>query len=331
MNKLEKMIKSSIGKLTLLSIISALIIIAGVVMLAVFGFSTSATNDDVNTLTVRVNKFAYDNNIEEIVDICDDVFAEKGISEKYVIKGGMSGDESELVYVFDVETDLTGAVGALSEKFDQATAADGTNALAGANVSVMAHTEKNLDKLSTNALVRTVIAGVAFAVLALVYVAIRHNFTSGLTMFVTMCVSFALTFALILVTRLPITSSFVYVLVFNLLFTAIATMLTLNKVRQLQKSEEKLEAKELISSALQVKPVLSFAAMAVVALVLIGAIATYAVRMFAIISLLGVVAGVFAALFFAPSFYLPVKNSADMKDAQRARYDYKKGVKDKEN
>ena len=69
---------------------------------------------------------------------------------------------------------------------------------------------------------------------------------------------------------------------------------------------------------------LTFAAATVVALVLLGAIATIAVRWTAAIALLSVVAGVFASLFVAPTMYLIVKKFADSKDAQRARYDYKK-------
>lgn len=326
MNKLEKIIKSTIGKLTLLSVISAVIVAAGVVVLALFGYSTEATNDDVKTLTVRVNQYAYSEYVDDIKDISDDVFAEAGVDYEYVMNGEMSGDESELVYVFDVKTDLSKAVELLSAKFDEVTdPANAESNLAGSSVNVTSHSERNPDKLPRNTLIRTVVAGAAFAVLAFIYVAIRHKFTSGVTLFMTMGVSAALTCALILVTRLPITGSLVYVLFFNLFFTAIATMFTLNRVRELQKANEEIEAEELISEGLAIKPVLVFTVMTAVALVLIGAIATHAVRMFAIISLIGLVAGVFSSLFFAPAFYLPIKKSVDEKAAQRARYDYKKG------
>ena len=330
MNKLEKFIKSTMNKLTLLSVVSAIIVVLGVVVLALFGYSTDTTNDDVKTLTVRVNTFAFDHNYEQIVDVCDDVFDEVDVDFEYVQKGEMSGDEKEIVYVFDKKTDLAKAKETLTNKFSELTKVDAESELAGASVRLTTHSERNPDKLPGYTLVRTIIAGAAFALLASAYVAIRHKLTSGATLFVTMGVGAALTCALILITRLPITGSLVYVLFFNLFFTAIATMFTLNKVRELQKSNEEMNAQELISEGLAIKPVLVFAVMVAVALVLVGVIATHAVRMFALISLIGLVAGVFSALFFAPAFYLPIKSSVDAKAAQRARYDYKKGSK-KEN
>ena len=287
-------------------------------------FNKSVVLDDVKTLTVSMNQHAYLTELDTVEDACEEIFADLEVS--YQMKGEMTGDESELVYVFDVKTDLSKAVELLSAKFDEVTdPANAESDLAGSSVNVTSHSERNPDKLPRNTLIRTVVAGAAFAVLGLIYVAIRHKFTSGVTLFMTMGVSAALTCALILVTRLPITGSLVYVLFFNLFFTAIATMFTLNRVRELQKANEEIEAEALISEGLAIKPVLVFTGMTAVALVLVGAIATHAVRMFAIISLIGLVAGVFSSLFFAPAFYLPIKKSADAKAAQRARYDYKKG------
>ena len=163
-----------------------------------------------------------------------------------------------------------------------------------------------------------------FAVLACVYVTIRYHYTSGLTLFVSLSVSAALTSALVLITRMPITANLLYTLFFNILFTAVCTMFTLNKVRKAQKEDKKIDAETLVDSNLAVWQVLSFAAACVIALVFVGAIATSAVRWFAAISLLSVVAGVFASLFFAPALYLIVKKYADEKAAERARYDYKR-------
>ncbi len=331
MNKLEKFVKSTLGKINILSIVCAAIVVIGIVVLAVFGYSTDTTNDDVNTLTVKVNQYAYSQNLDEIEEICEELFADLAIDYEYVLNGEMSGDESEIVYVFKTNVSLKEASEKLTTAFNAATANDSGNALAGAIIDVTTNREVVPDKLPFNSLLRTVIAGVAFGVLACLYVTVRQKFTNGLTLIASMTVSAALTCALVLITRLPITASLVYVLFFNLLFTAIATMFTLNKVNAAQKENGEIEAEELISSNLAVRSVLTFACTVAVALVLVGAIATNLVRMFAIISLMSLVVGVFSSLFFAPAFYLPVKRYADKKAAQRARYDYKKGVKENKN
>ncbi len=322
MNKIEKIVKSTVGKINILSIVCAAIVIVGVVVMAVFGFNKDAVNDDVNTLTVKVNQYAYSEYADEIEDICNDVFDELDLSYEYDMKGEMSGDESEIVYVFDKDVELKDAVVKLDKAFDT------IRTEKGATVSVTNNSEYALDKLPEKALLRTVIAGAAFGVLACLYVTVRQKFTNGLTLLASMFVGAALTSALVLITRLPLTSSLLYVLFFNLLFTAIATMFTLNKVNASQKENSNVEAQELISNNIATKQVLLFSAATAVALVVIGAIATSVIRNFALVSLVSLVAGVFSALFFAPAFYLPVKRYVDKKAAQRSRYDYKKGVKE---
>lgn len=330
MNKLEKIIKSTIGKINILSIVSGAIVLLGVVFLLVFGYSTDTTYADVKTLTVRVNQYAYTEYIDTIEDVCESEFDKLDLQYEYDMKGEMSGDESELVYVFNKKVSdetLAKAVENLNATFDADTKADSGKELAGASVSVTSHNELAPDGLPQKTLLRTVLAGALFGVLACLYVTVRQKFTNGLTLFVSMGVSAGLTCALALITRLPITASITYALFFNLLFTAVATTLTLNKVNAKQKEVEGIEAEELISSSLAIREVLLLSAGLLVALVLIGAIATSVVRAFAVVALLGLVAGVFSALFFAPAFYLPIKRYVDKKAAQRARYDYKKGVK----
>jgi preprotein translocase subunit SecF len=243
------------------------------------------------------------------------------------MKGEMLGDESEIVYVFKKDVKFTkDNLNDLQTKYDALTATEESNEspLAGSSVKVLANAEKSLDRLPEIGLLRTVISAAAFAVLACLYLAIRHHYASGATLFVALGVGAALTSALVLITRMPITGNLLYVLFFNLLFTAICTMFTLNNVRKAQKEDKKIDAETLVKSSVAVWQVLTFAAATTVALVLLGAIATSAVRWFAAIALLSVVAGVFASLLVAPACYLVVKKFADAKDAQRARYDYKK-------
>ncbi|MBR2341183.1 MAG: hypothetical protein IKA72_02075 [Clostridia bacterium] len=325
MTKIEKFVKACISKFKLLSIATAVIVVAGLVCMFVFGYSTNATNYDMTTLSVKMNKYAYSQYLDEIEGVANDFFSENNLKYEYDMNAEMHGDESEIVYVFDKGVVFTDAMLAnLQATFDALTATDSNHALAGSVINVDVNTEVALDRLPANGLLRTVIAGAAFAVLACLYVTIRHHYTSGLTMFVSLGVGAALTSALVLLTRMPITGNLLYTLFFNLLFTAICTMFTLNKVRAAQKGDKNVDAETLIKSSLAVGQVLTFAVACVVALVLVGAIATSAVRWFAAISLLSVVAGVFASLFFAPALYLIVKKLADEKDAQRARYDYKR-------
>lgn len=325
MSKIEKFVKACVSKFNILAIFTALMIAAGVVCMVLFGASVNATNDDVNTLTIKVNKFAYSQHVDAIEEVAENFFDTNDIEYEYNVSAEMYGDESELVYVFDNGVSVTSAmVDTLQSSFDALTATDSGNVLAGAAIKVVTNSEKSLAKLSTNGIIRAAIAATVFAVVACLYVAIRHHYTSGLTLFVSIVVSVLFTSALVFITRMPITDNWLFVWFFNVLFTAACTMFTLNKVRAAQKEDKKVDAETLVKSNLAVGQVLGFALASVVALIFVGAIATSSVRWFAAVSLLSVVAGVFASLFFAPALYFLLKKSADAKDAQRARYDYKK-------
>ena len=82
-------------------------------------------------------------------------------------------------------------------------------------------------------------------------------------------------------------------------------------------------AEDAIVSSLPAKGILLFCLVAAVVLVIVGAIATAAVRWFAIASLIGVAAALYSVLLFLPSLYLPLKKASDKRAAARARYDYK--------
>ena len=292
MNKIEKLVKACFSKLKVLSIVTAAIVALGLVFLFIFGYPANTTHDDMKTVTVKVNQYAYTQHLDAIEDVAENFFKEKGLKYEYDMSSEMYGDESEVVYVFDKDTDVSKTVVAeLQAKFNDLTANDSEHVLAGSFINVSSNSERALDRLPGGALLRTVIAAGVFAILACVYVALRHHYTSGLTLFVSLAVSAALTCALVLITRMPITGNLLYTLFFNLLFTAVCVMFTLNKVRKAQKEDKKLDAETLMDSNVATKQVLSFAIANAVALVLVGAIATSAVRWSAAISLLSVVSG----------------------------------------
>ena len=204
MNKIEKLVKACFSKLKVLSIVTAAIVALGLVFLFIFGYPANTTHDDMKTVTVKVNQYAYTQHLDAIEDVAENFFKEKGLKYEYDMSSEMYGDESEVVYVFDKDTDVSKTVVAeLQAKFNDLTANDSEHVLAGSFINVSSNSERALDRLPGGALLRTVIAAGVFAILACVYVALRHHYTSGLTLFVSLAVSAALTCALVLITRMP--------------------------------------------------------------------------------------------------------------------------------
>ena len=318
--KLQKLI----AKPLVLAIISAVIVIAGLLVAAFAGFNLPATADVSKALTVEMDSFIYKPKIEDVENACEKAFSEKGVSYNYERKGESSGYKMEIVYFCDVDATLT----------EVATAIEASLAtIEGADFSVRVATVSPTDGISGKALFRMTIAGAVFAVLACAYVALRHKLAAGLTLFASMAFGAGLTCALLALTRIPVgTSTIAYAAFFAMLVTAVASTFTVLKASKTAKTEEgkTLPADELVASSLATKTILIFVASLAVALILVGAIATANVRWIAIASLVALVCAGVSALLLTPAFYIPLKKQADKKAAERARYDYKKTKKDVE-
>ena len=329
MSKLTK----TVGKWKLWTVVSAIIVAAGIIVAAIFGFNADYTASDVKTMTVKLDSYVSvsDVKMEKVKDICESALEKAGLKDAYTMDGETSGG-GELVYVFSAKTDdkkLAEVKTAVESALETATADSGE--LAGAILYVTANSERAAATLAAGYLWRAALAGAVVLLAEFIYIAIRYKLNMGAAAAISSLTGTLLTVALVALVRLPVTASLAYAGAFALLYTTVTSMLALNKMRENFKTDEYKEksADEAIVSSLPVKTILAFAAVSAVALVLVGAIAVASVRWFAIASLIGVLAGTFASLIFMPAIYLPLKKLSDKRAAERARYDYKKSGKDK--
>ena len=319
MNKLFK-------KGTLWSVIIAIILVAACALGIVFGgFNADASMKDANTITVTVNKFAYDTQLEEIQEVCDETFADLDVIK--VVKGEMQAD-GELVYVFDAETDLTAVKETLRDKFDAKTA-DGAE-WNGTFITVSSGSEKVAVVLAKNYVLRGVIAGVVFAALAFAYVSLRYNVRVGAVSGITTLVSMALTTAIILLTRIPVMASVAYVIAVAGLLTTVTTMLTFAKIRANENLGE--AAEDAIGNNIACKEIGLFTLLGVVAFVLIGGASAIfggltAIVWFAVAAVVAFLVAAFMGVVYAPALYLPFKKAVDKKNEGRTKSDYVGAVK----
>lgn len=320
MNK--KFTNKVIGKPLLLALLSLILIVAGIVVSACCGFNKAATTDDAKVLSVNVENIIYEQNRDKVEELCEKVFEKLDVDYNYVQYGEMQGGNQEIVYVFDKDVKLDNAVTAIQASLKVAYPDNFSYA--------MVHTEEVQASLPTNYIVWSAVASAIAAVLAFIYVSARHSLASGLSMFVAMVFGFGLTFAAFALTRIPVTTSFTYLMPFATFVTAIMAMCTFSKIKELAKTEKgkELSAKELTEESVATKEILTFAIIVAVALVLVGAIATYTMRMNAITAIIALLFSTFAGWLVAPALYVPLKAKADKRAANRARYDYKKDKKE---
>ncbi len=330
---MSKQVKT-VGKFRLWALISALVILAGIVLGIFLGFNADPTVSDVKTLTIEVDSVVSISDVktEKVKEIAERELDKAGLKDIYTLHGKLSGNsESELIYVFSAEADeekVTKAKAGVETALNEAKSQEG-NELYGAFFYVMAGSEKASAVLSAGYIWRGILAAAAILLFEFVYVAIRYKLNMGVTAAATSFVSILLTLALIVLFRIPVTGSVIYVAAFALLYSALLSMIIFNRMRENFKTDEykDMPAQEAIATSVPVKVILAFAIVGAAALILVGAIAAANVRWFALAALTALVSGTYAALLFLPAMYLPLKKISDKKAAERARYDYKKPEK----
>lgn len=306
----NKMVKRCAG---LVALVTCILVIAAAVVGTIFGvkgigvFNRSAVLDDVKTLTVSMNQHVYTNNLDKVEDACENVFGSLNVT--YEIKGEMSGDESEIIYVFDKAANLETVEKELENKFEAMTGDQGE--LKGSFITVAANDEKAVEYLAKNYVLRGVIAGVVLIAAVYVYAAIRFGIGKGVSVAFGTLYGTLLTVALVLLTRIPVTASISYVFAAAALMSAVTSVFTMNKIA----ASEKSESCNVCGCAC--KEILPICAFVCVGLILIGAIA-WGVKWFALSAIIAVIASAVAGIMGVPFLYAPIKAAADKKPEKDA-------------
>lgn len=317
---MSKILGKTVKKVTILSIVLAVILAAATLIGILFGFNNSIAMEDSKSVTVSINQYAYNTMLDDVKDDCSAAF--KGLDIEYVMQGEMSGDESEIVYVFDkkVKAEKIGAAYvALKTVFAEKTAAGG--AWEGTFISVTYGNEELATAIADEYVVRGVIASVVLLVFAFVYVSIRYKLNVGALTALCTLLGMLLTTAIIVLTRIPVTLSVTYVLIGAALLSAVTSMMTFNKIRANKKNnEEGASAEETVTAGIAVNEILLLTACFGIALLVVGIVATAAIRWFALSALVAVLVSAFIGLMYAPALYLPIKKAADKKPARPGAY-----------
>ncbi len=307
MSKLTNCVKKG----TLWSVIVVIVIAVGLVLGALCGFNTNETLKNSKTLTVTVNRFAYTMQLDEVEAVCEDAIGD--LKVLYELKSEMSGDDCEIVYVFNENVDLTDVEKDLKNAFAEKTADGG--ALNGAFISVSAASEDVSKILAKAYVLRAVIAAVVIAVLAFAYVALRHSLGMGIVAAASALVGAGLTSAILLITRIPVTSAVAYVIAVGAMMSLVVTVLTLNKVHANIKAEEPIE--ETVVASTPVCTIASLAILVSAAMLLVGVIswigagAFTVATWFAIASILAMAIAAFVGIIYTPALYCVVKGCVD--------------------
>ena len=296
---MSKLFSKTVKKTALWSVIIAIVLAAAIVVCALFGFNQNIAMKDRKALTVSLDSYTYNTQLDDIKgDLVEQLGAE------YTLEGTMSGLTSEVVFVFEKGAD----VAALKTKAESYLATKLANT--GANYSVSASVEDATVSLAKGFVLRAAIASVVLALLAFAYVSLRYNLASGIATGVSALLSMLLAASVIVLARVYVTSSVAYAITLGGLLATAMTLFTLNNVRA---AEKEGVAEETVASSVAVKEVLYAAVVVAVGMIAVGVLGKTNGIWFAVSALIAVVTAVFVALFFAPACYLSLKTVFDSK------------------
>jgi len=297
------------------------IIVVAAILGAIFGvkgigtFNTSVTLNDVKTLTVSMNQYVYTTMLDEVENVCEDTFETLGgVKAAYQMKGEMSGDESEIIYVFDKDVNVGEIEQAVEKKFAEDSKWDGWF------VSVASNNEDAVEYIAENYALRGAIAGFVLVVLVYVYSAIRFGIGKGVSVALGTFYGLGLTIAIVILTRIPVTTSIGYVFAMAALLSAITSVMTMNKIAASEKSEDGC------ACACACKEIGAICGWSCAALLVLAVLATKGVACFALTSIIAVIVATLIGLKGVPAFYAPIKVAADARPNQDA-YAYVGAVK----
>lgn len=320
--------------------VSAAILIAGIVLFALFGFNTSLDRPAGKTVDVSYNVVVElsEENKNLLSEASEAAFAANGVTyeEKLELEGQAdpnsssqsefypTGNDFTLRYVFDADVSseaLANAVTAINEAVDAASL--GT----GASVTVTTHT-LSLQTFNES-LWRAAVAVLTGAVVALIYLGVRFGVGCALTGLAAAVNDMLLTLSFFAITRVPVYAFAPW------LYAAIAAAASLGlwlvrcmKLRENAKDPafSALAADEAVAEMCKAtdKAVFALAGSALVILAVCAACMFSGGAAVFAGALVPVAAALYSSTLLAPALHVRVKAAFDKIKAKRARYAGKK-------
>lgn len=315
----NKFLSKTVNKSILFSIIVAVLLVASIVISIVFGVNYSSRTNDATTLTVQMNQFFYntEKDLNSVEDACEKEFAKQGLKVEYTYYDTRtSGDVRELVYVFE---NVPGVEAKVQTAKTNLKATVATNTAEGGiwhgatGMYVTTGGEVVNVSVPTSYTVKATIVGVVLSVIAGIYVAIRYGIRKGIVAFLAPIVGMVMSSSIILLARIPVTTSIFYAIAVGGLLSETFTLFTLFKMR----GNETAQGEELVKDSVAMKEILVLSVSLGVALILVGAIATWIVRWFALCALIALVCALYVGVLFVPSVLAPMQKCQDKKKAEQ--------------
>ena len=300
--------------------VSAVIIIAGIILAALLGFNTAPDRAKSYSFEVRydVSVAIDEEKVAALEKACDDAFAQAGVCPSDRQDGVDSTlNMTTITYIFNGTTDvakLEGAKNALQGAF--------ASTYPNADVRAEYHAVENIPDLYYEIEWRGAVALTVGAVVGLIYIGIRFGVGCALTGLCTAAHDALFTVAFFALTRIPV---YAYA---PLLFAAVAAVFSMAlwliqcmALRDAKKDPagRGMEAAEAVGAAWEAnwKKIVIIAAAGVAIFAVAGGIAAAGARLFLLPGMVPVAVAAYSSLLLGPSLHVPVKAAFDKLSANR--------------
>ena len=333
MTTMNKFTKKIAGKFGIFAPIALAILIAGIVVAAIFGFNTAPAYSDVKTLTVKVNSYYTEERVSAVKDVCKAEFSKAGVSSLFdETDVSTSLNNYEIVYCFkaDEKADFAELKKNVEEKLTAAAEASGENKTALEGLQTLLRVtvnEKTAMRTATRHFaLRAAIAGGVLLLAVFVYVSLRHKLAAGLAAAAIALVTLGLTVALTAICRIPFSAMSVNAWFISLLFGALFGTIAAGRMHAAEKDEENagLDAKEITVKGASEKTLFALSAGIALGTLLIGAMGFTPAQWFSLLVIAGLASALFTAGILYPAMYSSILKKLLVSRAERSRYDYVK-------
>lgn len=333
---MNKFTKKVVGKRGLFLAIALVIIVAGIVIGAIFGFNAAPAYDDVKTVTVKVTSYYTEDRVNEVKKICDDEFSSAKISPLFTeVDVSTSLNNYEVVYCFKAKetADFAAIKTSIETKLNASATATGENqtALSGLQsfLRVSINSKEAVRTATNHFALRASIAGAVLLVVVFVYMALRHKLAAGCATLLMSLTTLALTAALTAICRIPFYATSVNAWFISLLFGAVFGTIVAGKTHEAEKegAESGKSAEEITIEGAGNRTLFVLSAGILLGTILIGAMGITPTQWFAVLVLLGLVSAFFTAGVLYPAVYPSVLTKLLASRAAKRRYDYAKKAK----
>lgn len=270
-------------------IISAAIMLFGLVMFFINGFNFGIDFTGGTIIEISANKFIEIEDAKSIMDEYD--------NDASIIHGGNNNQDLIVKSTLDLSNET---VNSIISKFADEQGVDKDNIKSEKFGPTMGR------EISEKALLSITIATIAM----LLYITFRFEFKFGLAAIIALLHDVIITVAVYAIFKLPVNSSFIAAILTIVGYSINDTIVIFDRIREELRLNPKLPLSEIVNSSIQhsLRRTIITTATTLIAVIVLYIVGVEAVKVLALPLIIGMIAGTYSSIFIAPAVWFDLKN-----------------------